>query len=314
MLEYSMSEIGPVVAELQLEEDYSGDEYDDDMDWVGSDVEDDEETDDDAEDELGRSKRSVITPDYIKRMQELEKRLNVQSAFNVGRAETKPRKPDEGIGRIAVVGASSPASDSPTAPGRQKNVSSASESDAVPEPTPRPPADGRPKARKIADVGDVVEKTTEPETLTKEPEGPPKRVSRFKKERAVPSSLSPSPASSLPPGPHQVPASFLAAQTARAAPPAEPTPPEHEIVANTIVERPPGPDPGEPDELDDAVLYKAAAAEYNRLRNRLIQKQGGFAQQDGAIDSESGLVPLDEELGGPKRMSKFKAARLAKLQ
>jgi unconventional prefoldin RPB5 interactor 1 len=66
--------------------------------------------------------------------------------------------------------------------------------------------------------------------------------------------------------------------------------------------------------MDDAVLYQAAAVEYNRLRSQLIGKQGGFAQQDGAIDSESGLVPLDEELGGPKRMSKFKAARLTKLQ
>ncbi len=101
---------------------------------------------------------------------------------------------------------------------------------------------------------------------------------------------------------------------ARATPVAEPTPPEHQTMANTVVERAASVDPTEPDEMDDNLLYQAAAVEYNRLRNQLIQKQGGFAQQDGALDSETGLVPLDEELGGPKRMSKFMAARLAKLQ
>jgi unconventional prefoldin RPB5 interactor 1 len=85
-------------------------------------------------------------------------------------------------------------------------------------------------------------------------------------------------------------------------------------MAHTVVERPAAADPGEPDDMDETLLYQAAAVEYNRLRNQMIQKQGGFTEQDGAIDSETGLVPLDEELGGPKRMSKFKAARLAKLQ
>lgn len=122
MLEYGMSEIGPVVAELQLEEGTS--DNDDDV-LIGS--EDDfesevtEDDDDDSEDELGRSKRSPLTPDYIKRMQELEKRLNSQSAFAVGASETKPKKPDEGIGRIAVVDdskAAGAAAKTEAAPGR----------------------------------------------------------------------------------------------------------------------------------------------------------------------------------------------------
>jgi unconventional prefoldin RPB5 interactor 1 len=312
MLKYGMSEIGPVVAELQLEEGYSDD--DDDMDWIGTDDEfEEEETDDDGEDELGRSKRSVISSDYIKRMQELEKRLNVQSAFTVGGSETKPKpKPqDEGIGRIAVVGDSGSSAASPTlAPRGKKSVSFASKLDIAPNPEPQPPAEVRPKERKIADVGDIVEKTAEPE-MVKEPEEPPKRVSRFKKERATVAPSSTSPAVALPLGPHQLPATLF---PAKATPPVEPAPPEHGTIAPTVVERPTPPDPAEPDEMDDALLYQAAAVEYSRLRNQLIQKQGGFLQQDGAIDSETGLVPLDEELGGPKRMSKFKAARLTKLQ
>ncbi len=316
MLEYSMSEIGPVVAELQLEEGYSGDE--DDMDWDDMDDDYEDETDnEDGEDELGRSKRSVITSDYMARMQELEKRLNGKSAFTVGPSETKPKKVvDEGIGRIAVVEESSPTATSPTVASpasearKKKSVSFASELDIAPNPVSRPPPDVKSKERQIAYVGDIVEKTVEPEML-KDPEEPPKRVSRFKKDRATVTSPSPYQSTGLPPGPYQLPTSF---SMARATPVAEPTPPEHQTMANTVVERAVSVDPTEPDEMDDNLLYQAAAVEYNRLRNQLIQKQGGFAQQDGALDSETGLVPLDEELGGPKRMSKFMAARLAKLQ
>jgi unconventional prefoldin RPB5 interactor 1 len=316
MLEYSMSEIGPVVAELQLEEGFTDDE--DDL-WVGSDDElGDEETDDDGEDELGRSKRSVITSDYIKRMQELEKRLNVQSAFTVGRSETEPKKLDEGIGRISVVNeltssASAPAAAPATTPAKaskeKKSVSFASKLDIAPDHVSRPPPDTSATERKIAYVGDIVEKTVEEETL-KDPEEPPKRVSRFKKERGTVAAPSPQ-VGALPPGPHQVPTKYVPATVT---PSVEPTPPKDQTLAHTVVERDAVSEPVEPDDMDDTMLYQAAAVEYNRLRNQLIQKQGGFAQQESVIDSETGLVPLDEELGGPKRLSKFKAARLAKLQ
>ncbi|KAH6619726.1 Prefoldin subunit-domain-containing protein [Chaetomium sp. MPI-SDFR-AT-0129] len=316
MLEYGMSEIGPVVAELQLEEDYSGD--DDDVDWLGSDDEgfEDEDTDDDAEDDLGRSTRKVVTSDYVKRMQELEKRLGVQSAFTVGAKKTEPKKQDEGIGRIAVVAEpSSSAAEAPAPPAAskgKKSVSFASKLDIAPETVPQPAPVVKSKERKIAEVGDIVEKAAtaeeEEEETLKDPEEPPKRVSRFKKERAGAST----PSAAFPPGPQQLPATF-GASNARSVP--EPAPPEDTTLANTVVERASAAEPEEPDDMDDAMLYQAASVEYNRLRNQLIQKQGGFAQQEATVlDSESGRVPLDEELGGPKRMSKFKAARLAKLQ
>ncbi|EAQ92657.1 hypothetical protein CHGG_00892 [Chaetomium globosum CBS 148.51] len=296
MLEYGMSEIGPVVAELQLEEDYSGDE--DDMDWIGSDDEfDDEETDDDAEDELGRSKRKVVTSDYMKRMQELEKRLARQSAFTVGGSETKPEKLDEGIGRIAVVSEPAPSTEpapvpTPTESKGKKSVSFASKLDIAPD-TARPDT---------GPIGDIVEKVAEEETL-KDPEEPPKRVSRFKKDRPAVASSSHRPAGKLPPGPHQLPSNFSMGGFDR---PTDPAPPE-EIMAHTVAERPTIVT-AEPDGLEDAALYEAAALEYSRLRNQLIRNQGGN------VDDETGLVPLDEELGGPKRQSKFKAARLTKLQ
>ncbi|KAL2270058.1 hypothetical protein VTJ83DRAFT_2242 [Remersonia thermophila] len=318
MLEYSMSEIGPVVAELQLVDDSDDDE--DPMEWAGIEEDDEDEdrydeTDDDDEDELGRSKRSVITPDYIKRMQELEKRLASQGAFAVSRTEPAraPEKPDEGIARIAVVNDSSPASAAEPskpkpAPRQKKSVSFASKLDIAPDPTSRPPPPAvEPEDRKIAHVGDVVEKAADDqEDMLQDPDEPPKRASRFKKDKAK---------NGLLPGPHQLPAQITVAGAAPPVPAVEPTPPE-DMLAPKIVEKDALLDvPAEPDELDEDEMYREAAAEYTRLRDRLLKKQGGVVQQpDRVIDPETGQVPLDEELGGPPRMSKFKAARLAKLQ
>ncbi|KAL1903167.1 hypothetical protein Sste5346_000452 [Sporothrix stenoceras] len=74
MLEYSMSEIGPIVAQLDLEEGTSDEDegYDDFYD-----DEFDDDDDDDEEDEHGRSKYSVIDETYRERMRELERKLGV---------------------------------------------------------------------------------------------------------------------------------------------------------------------------------------------------------------------------------------------
>ena len=63
----------------------------------------------------------------------------------------------------------------------------------------------------------------------------------------------------------------------------------------------------EPDDLEPHLVHQEVATEYHKMRNRMIQRQGGFARGD-----ESEIVPFTEEEGGPKKMSRFKAARLAK--
>ncbi|KAK4459597.1 Prefoldin subunit-domain-containing protein [Cladorrhinum samala] len=309
MLEYSMSEIGPVVAELQLEE---GD-FDDDDDWDFDEDEYGEDEDEDSEeDELGRSKHSVLDSDYIARMQELEKRLGVQSAFAVDRSETKPSKKSvEGIGQIAVVKEAAPETAPPAEPKlkEKKNVSFAPTLDIAPETVSKPaPSPAKSEKPKVDPFGDIVEKTADIE-ISEAPEPTLKRVSRFKKERAVGLPLEAPASGLLPPGPHQVPASFIQSQRIT---PAEPTPPEDLTLAAAVVERPTPAEVPEPDDMDDVLVYQAAAVEYNRKRNNIIQQQGGFVERE--FGEEDGLVPLDEELGGPKKMSKFKAARLAKLQ
>ncbi|KAK5663756.1 hypothetical protein OQA88_4187 [Cercophora sp. LCS_1] len=305
MLDYCMSEIGPVVAELQIEE--GSIDSDDELDWeeIGEETEDD-----DDEDELGRSRRSVITADYIKRMQELEKRLQGQSHFAVQWSKPNSQTAGEGVGQVHVVPeqSSSSKSENPVAVSKEpKSVRFASTLDIAEEKAPQPP----PKAKKpekplVNPVGDIVEKIVglEPELLDEHDE-PPKRVSRFKKDRAAGVPV-PGSTASLPPGPLQIRPKFFNDPVAPVQP-VEPAPPEGQTVVSAIVERSVVSEAREPDDMDDALLYQAAAVEYQRLRNKMIQQQGGFLKEN-----ESPTIPLEEEEGGPPRVSRFKAARLAK--
>lgn len=74
----------------------------------------------------------------------------------------------------------------------------------------------------------------------------------------------------------------------------------------------------EPDEYDPALVHQEISTVYHRMRNRMIQYQGGFAtareddNDNDGDDDQKGEVPLTEAEGGPKKMSRFKAARLGK--
>ncbi|KAK3986906.1 Prefoldin subunit-domain-containing protein [Cladorrhinum sp. PSN332] len=307
MLAYTMSEIGPVVAELQVEE---GDLDDDEETWDMYSDEDEDENEDD-EDDLGRSKHSALNSDYIARMQELEKRLGVQSAFTVDRSQTQPpKKQIEGIGQIAVV--KDAVSETPAAAPKikeKKSVSFATALDIAPDRVSKAAAPPVKSTKpKVDPIGDIVEKTADAQ-LAEAPEPTPKRVSRFRKERAVGVPIEAPATGLVPPGPQQLSAKFV---QSRGVIPTEPTPPEDLTIAPAVVERATPAEVPEPDDMDNVLIYQAAAVEYNEKRNKLIQQQGGFVGREFA--DPDGRVPLDEELGGPKKMSKFKAARLAKLQ
>ncbi|KAM7194514.1 Prefoldin subunit domain containing protein [Rhypophila sp. PSN 637] len=307
----SWSEMRHVVAELEID---SNNEEDDDED-EGWDEYDEDESYSDDEDELGRAQHSVITNEYIQRMQTLEKKLGFKSHFGAMRPDQESQTPEGEPGLITVmpeeasaVEQTEPKADSP-APKQKKSVKFASELDIADEKKPAP---AKKKAKKDQPISDIVEKT-EPDSISDEEEEEdetPKRVSRFKKERkAAAKTATPS----IPKGPHQLPASFI--NTVEAARPpkqpqslAESLVPEGKLVADMVIERnPTAPTPQEVDDLDDPLLYQAAATEYHRLRNQMIQKQGGFMKQP-----EKEIIPLDEEEGGPRRVSKFKAARLGK--
>jgi unconventional prefoldin RPB5 interactor 1 len=60
-----------------------------------------------------------------------------------------------------------------------------------------------------------------------------------------------------------------------------------------------------PDELDPDLHRQEVAANFHRLRTKMIQQQGGFIESD----EDRAIVPLNED-GGKQKISRFKAARL----
>ncbi|KAH8905905.1 hypothetical protein BR93DRAFT_959573 [Coniochaeta sp. PMI_546] len=302
MLAYSASEIGPIVAELELDDGTEDDDEDYEFDYTD---------DDDEEDELGRTKYSVITDDYIKRMQELEKRLGVESAFAAERS-AQLEVPVEGLGQIRVVHPPSEAAPKPsiekaTKPKgdkpAKKGVRFAEELDIADETTARTVLPERPAAKKVPEVNPVseiiTERTSKPAPPHAEPSANAKKPSRFKKDRAAGVPIA---APTMPVGPLNAPVRFLDEDRTVA-----PSGPEGKTLADGILEREPAMTPKDPDEMDAALLHQEAAVEYHRMRNRMIQREGGFNKEDERV-----IVPLDEEEGGPKKMSRFKAARLSR--
>jgi unconventional prefoldin RPB5 interactor 1 len=246
-----------------------------------------------------------MTDDYRKRMQELEKRLNFQPAFSV--ANQTSQSPEEGIGRISIVNqnkVSSAASKSDShdvEPGKKKGVHFAQQLDineqdeasSITQPS------GSKRQPEINPLSEVVERTSREHDAPAAPTAPAKKPSRFKR---MAKSEAPSDSHGIPDGPDEAPVRFLDQDRITA-----PSGPEGQTLSDDIVERDVASNPVEPDEFDANLLHQEAAVEYHRVRNRLIQKQGGFVKEQ-----EAAVTPLDEDDGAPKRMSRFKAARLSR--
>ncbi|KAF2136410.1 uncharacterized protein K452DRAFT_292438 [Aplosporella prunicola CBS 121167] len=321
MLQYGMNEVGAVVAELDLYEGNSDDEPYYDEDEEASDIEEIDE-----EDEWGRSTRPVITEAYRQEMLELERRLNARMMENVGPApaerEIVPEDADlnnmlqqaQGAHRLVVRSDTSIPEESaaqPTAaatsatttePAKadastaKKGVRFAADLDISPAPQPETYTNGSPStttttdttptaptAPTIADA--IVERHSAPSSAPSAPAPTPnpKKLSRFKAARAA-----------------------AAAETTETS---TPSPPPNRTLAPSIVERSAPTSASqapEPEDTDPALLARELATEYHRARNRLIQKQGGF------VEEEVGEEPLMEERedGRVRKVSRFRAARL----
>lgn len=311
MLQYSLSEVGQVVAEIDLETptvEYSDDdfeEYDDDSD------------EDEEEDEHGRSLRPVLSEDYKRQMAELEKKLNATRVENLGPtpivdsvkeyADDVRRlvvKDDEDIAK--AVNAPQTNSDS-----KNKGIRFAEELDISPPPPPAAKAEPAPTK-----AAAPVSTTTISDTIV---------------ERA-PSSIT-QPSSTAPSKPAKV-SRFKSARSSAAAPAASPQPPatspfplfpkdpirvsEHPqgppgtIIAPSVIERAPGSAsvvPPSADDLEPEILKSEIEVAYHKARNRMIQQQGGFSGNDeeGVVDGE--WIEQDEN-GNEKKVSRFRAARL----
>jgi unconventional prefoldin RPB5 interactor 1 len=327
MLQYGMSEVGAVVAELNLED---GSDWTDD----GND-QDDEMSSTDDEDEYGRSTGHVVDEELRQRMIELEEKLGVRMMENVGKKASDYDIVKEGIGRVAIndreenvvpkTGLEDKSREDstfqPTSTSAKKSVRFSEDLDISSAPkSPTSPAPTVNKPKLLAPVTDIVERT-----LPVQADGPipQKKTSRFKLARGSPSgnlngplatssnsqtisNLSLHPAKPISPKPFSTPIPFSPAIDQDRT---VPTGPEGKTLAATVVERdiPPNTTIAEPDELNPQLLHQEVATEYHKTRNRMIYKQGGFVKEE-----EGEIVPFTEEEGGPKKMSRFKAARLAR--
>lgn len=317
LLRYSMNEVGAVVGELEL------DDGSDDEDWDMSDEGFDEEQSDE-EDQYGRNGR-VVTEDYAQRMLELEKKLGIQSRFTqdsraAAEGDADSDSDDERVGRI-VVDHNSESSSQPSAmkmlPSRpkEKHASAGKEKNKkkgvrfaesldvseAPEPSAATVTEPEPKVEPMSDL--IVER--DPSTRNSNTK-PDRKPSRFKKAQTK----APVFAEDIDDNPYSpnygMPMSSAPSTN-------DPDPPD-KTLSDTLVERDyvtiPMSDLMELDAEDgflDDVNYQELASEHQELRRKFIQREGGFLKQD-----ENPIQSLDEEEGGPKRQSRFKAARLSR--
>ncbi|XXH06036.1 hypothetical protein Hte_012481 [Hypoxylon texense] len=306
-------EMGPIVAEIQMEEGSTGGDTDD---------YDDSEDNDDEEDQWGRSKVE-FDDDWKRQMLELKERLSNYNFDDEEDASDNEEDIVEGMGRITIrreggeisvsnagaevdpeSAAASITKDTIPAPAEDipKKVRFAQNLDIAESSGPAPDV-AKPKQPKRAVVdpfSDVVERSGGKSQPVANSNTQPKRVSRFRKERTndppintIPVALDGTPI--LPDKPSNY--GNLA-----------PSGPEGRTLANSVLEHEPSSKVKEPDEFDADLLQKQVLEDYNKKRNQFIHRQGGFLKED-----ENPIQPLDEEQGGPKRMSRFKAARLGQI-
>jgi unconventional prefoldin RPB5 interactor 1 len=332
MLQYGLDEVGAVVAELELDEDGSDISIDEgDYDAFAYDDGDDDE----EEDEYGRSTKSVLDEDYHQQMRELEAKLNARGMWNMGKdtgsLPAEIQKELEQPTSVVRVERNAETTDALVPEKKpKKKVAFADRLDIAPPPK-APAAEEKAVPLRQSDVpvlSDAIVERTGPATKGPTTHEAPKKTSRFKSARSttgddasagsVPiadsgarpslrrpvTSPSPSlplfPAKSSEPKPFSQPISEIIEKA-----PAPPGPEgkiladtlvEHEISTNTAI-------PPELDELDEQIHKKEIASEFYRMRNNLIQQNGGFVRE------EPETVPLETDDSAP-RVSRFRAARM----
>ncbi|GAM84343.1 hypothetical protein ANO11243_023370 [Dothideomycetidae sp. 11243] len=292
MLQYHLNEVGNVVAEIDLLEGDSDDDFTDELEdlddvSVNSDLSEEE-------DEHGRSKRAAMTEAYRREMKDLEKRLNSPMMTNLG--------PDFGIDdaqRIADAASTEerrskeiqqkpkPSTARTNAP---KTVRFAEELDVSPVPErAQPSVSSSVKGREDVLAGSVLERTTSESTPSIGSITAPGKVSRFKASRSAASATAPQ---------QQDP------QTSDNRPVLSADVPERQSIGPSPVA------PSEEDQFDPELQRRQLAARYYELRNDMIRKQGGFKAPEDEEDDGEG--PLMEETadGRVKKVSRFKAARM----
>jgi len=298
MLAYSMNEIGPIVAELELEEGNSDDDFDDvdelDDEELGLEGAMGEDTSDEEEDEFGRTTKKVVSDDYRQQMLDLEKQLQERIIGNLGPRPMEEDHPDinvDELKRLVIRGDDEKQSTekSMEATTGKKTVRFAEGLDVQRiRSKPNVASAPSPSSQTTTPMEDTV---LERSSTTIAPSTPialtPSKISRFKQIKAET-------ASSVPSAPELPKAS------------------RDGILLDEVLERDTTPAipaaPTEPDEMDPEIQQRQLTNEYYRLRNSMIRQQGGFKSADEVDDGEGPL--MEERDGKVKKVSRFRAARM----
>ncbi|KAL8747892.1 MAG: hypothetical protein Q9190_000278 [Brigantiaea leucoxantha] len=313
MIQYNMGEVGAVVAEMNIDDDSSEDERTS-ASFSGS---------DENEDQFGRTTSRVLGDDYLEEMRTLEKKLNAKAMENVGpggmietllQAEDNLAAKDAGELVKNTNVSASPALE-------KREVRFAKQLDV--ESTPRtamavfPRQGSDPKTKSSAHT-DIIEHQTPASNNIRDTAAPsPKeKLSRFKSDRLAqsrPTDQHAKLATANLPKP-AMPESAPSAKTTQAVR-GKPSSPAGTTHALKIVEHPYLHDSGdgsasEPDEYDPSLMRQGLSMEYHRMRNRIIQRQGGFLASNGEEDDADAAGPLLDANG--KKISRFKAAMINK--
>lgn len=330
MLKYNMEDVGAVVAEIDLEDeaDWSGEgEYEGYDEIIGDedDDEENEENEDDDDDEFGRTKRRVIDDRYRMEMLELEKRLNQTVTQNLGRDFRSGEFSKHDVGNELLHNGEQATRLDPSLIDQVifNNVSEAQDSPSL--DASQSLRAGEPQPQKVE---------VSPKELCNLPQST-RKVSHFKASRKGVSAKD----TYAPPAQPTCTTKEMLGSTIVERPVPKSSPPivvsqTKPSVVSSIVEKPPLPlSPAgatiieskpytpstsgelnsptiaiEPDALEPSLLQHQVTSEYHRMRNRMIQRQGGFLAS-AEEEASGGVVRLDEEEGG-KKVSRFKAARL----
>lgn len=273
MLEYGMLEVGSVVAELEIESesDFSDDYLDEKYSSTS-----------DEEDSFGRSTGRVVTDDCRKHMTEIQKRIGDRKVKDVFHNDCNVNNVEEGIGRITIQKEERQETIS------KKKVRFSKDLDVSPNKVSIPLAtyetDGIRTPRPISDES-IAQQNGDLEVKDQFLQA---RNLQFKNPMIAAEktgSISNRSLSMVPERQNGTPLSEIVI--------------ERETSSHYPVVK--------PDEINTRLLRQEVAAEYYKMRNVMIQRQGGFMKEN-----ESVRVEFTEEEGGPKKMSKFKAARLAR--
>ena len=335
MLQYhqSLDEVGAIVAELDLEEDdvSYGEDDDDDL-LVDSDYDEDEDLEDESEDEKGMSRSSLQSEAYLRKMRLLEKKHGITGMSNCGPKPDLPSgiepqlnrpSPAEAARKAALARAENAAKseistndveEKPAKAKAKKKVAFANTLDIASENnSSNLPQKETPKAPVTITTApfkqSIVERPAK-ELVSSSTELPTKKVSRFRAAR-----------SSNPQTPMLAPDSInpnnpTSKSTENKRPESGPI---GKIYEPTIIEHPTSksdalPPSGTSDifGIDNAMHQREIATEYHQLRNRLIQRQGGFVGEGEQNNWGDATAPLDveDENGNMRKVSRFKAARM----